>query len=129
MTAETGNTINAAVNQQAIIVSQPKKLEGLLDTISLLNSVSERIGEDSSKDLGSGGGASGGQGDDDDGQQTWRDDAIANLPSAPVMQSKLQTHITKEIKGVRGTIKNSSKNIGKPGSPVASTNSMHAFGD
>ena len=40
MSIESGNTLESAVNQQAIIVSQPKKLESLLDTINLLNSVS-----------------------------------------------------------------------------------------
>ena len=74
------------------------------------------MGEDSSKDLGGGSSSgSGQQGDDDDGQQTWRDQAIANLPPAPKMQADLQTHITKEMKTVRKTIKKSSKNIGKPG--------------
>lgn len=115
-TVDTGS-IETAVNQQALIVSQPKKLEGLLDTINLLNTVSERIGEDRSGDLGGGGGGStGGQQGDDDAAQSQRDQAIANLPAPVAMQTKLKTHIEKEIKTVRKNIKKAEGNVVRPGS-------------
>ena len=57
-TPETGKAVESAPEQQAnFIVSQPKKLEGLMETIALIDNVSERMGEDRSGDLG---GATGG---------------------------------------------------------------------
>lgn len=113
--AETGNTPEGAVEQKALVVTQPQKLEGLLETINLLNTVSERIGEDKSGDLGGGSGG-GSQKGDDDNQQSARDKAIANLPSATVMHKELESHIQKEVKKLRKEVKKANVKTGKPGS-------------
>jgi len=82
----------------ALTVVQPKKLEGLLDTINLLNEVTERIGEDRSGDLGGGGMAGATQGQQG---QSWRDQAIAHLPETAAMQKQLTDHIQTEVRGLR----------------------------
>ncbi len=98
-------------NKLAITVAQPEKLGNLLETIDLLNSVSERMGEDRNGDMGAGG----------SGSQTGnvgmsaRDQAIANLPDTPVMQLQLQGHIEKEVKQLRHEIRMAAKRAGKPG--------------
>lgn len=114
--ANEGQSLEAAPSSAALVVTQPQKLESLLDTINLLNTVSERIGEDKSGDMGSGGGTT--QGDDDAGttQQSARDIAIANLPAMPVMQKKLEGHIRSEVKKLRKEVRKNRIRATKPGS-------------
>lgn len=100
-----------------LIVSQPKKLESLLETLVLLDRVSEVMGEDRSGDLGGAGGTTGGQQGDDDGiQQSLREKAIAHLPHTPVMQQELARHIEKEVKKLQKEVKRAAKRATKPGS-------------
>ena len=103
-----------SVEHSALIVSQPQKLEGLLETITLIDRVSERLGEDRSGDWGGGGGAgaqAGGQ-----TKQTARDKAIKNLPKPELMKQKLTRHIEKEVKSVRKQIRKEARRASKPGS-------------
>ncbi len=122
-----------SVEHSALIVSQPQKLEGLLETITLIDRVSERLGEDRSGDWGGGGGAGGdaavsvarhgavqvgGAGAQAGGQtkQTARDKAIKNLPKPELMKQKLTRHIEKEVKSVRKQIRKEARRASKPGS-------------
>jgi len=98
----------------ALIVSQPKKLEGLLETLVLLDRVCETVGEDRSGDMG-GAGTGAGQGDDDDQVVSLRELAIANLPDTPVLQRHLKKHIEKEVKKLQKEIKSAARRASKPG--------------
>lgn len=101
---------------QNLVVAQPDKFQGLLETISLMDKVSERLGEDRSGDLGGGGGgqASGQQGDQ--GQQSARAKAIAMLPDEPEMRRQLENYIHKEVKKLRKEIRKKTFRISKKGS-------------
>ena len=100
--------------QQAITVSQPKKLEGILETINLMNTISERIGESKSDDLPSTGAS--GKGQVAQSGQSQRDQAIANLPSSSVMQKQLQKHIKTEVKILQKEIRIAARKVSKTGS-------------
>ncbi|MCK5016045.1 MAG: hypothetical protein KAS32_03145 [Candidatus Peribacteraceae bacterium] len=103
-TPEKGKSIEGVAEQKtAFIVSQPHKLEGLLDTISLMDKVSERIGESKAGDLGGGGVATGGTQTDDTTSD--RKKALANLPEPKVMQKKLEKQILIEIKKLNKEVK------------------------
>ena len=113
---EKGASTETNIETAAIAVNQPQKLEGLMDTINLLNTVSDRIGEDRSGDWSGSGGQ---QGDDTTGAgqgQSARDQAIANLPTGPVMQKQLEKHIRAEVKTLRKEIRRVSKRANKAGS-------------
>ena len=109
---EKGTGIPGGSERQIIAVAQPQKLESLLDTIELLNTVSERIGESKSGDLGSG---AGGTRQGAASQQSWREEAIASLPAAPVMQQQLEKHIRAEIKTLRSEMHRNAKRATRPG--------------
>lgn len=111
----TGPESAPAAPSRSLIVSQPEKLEGLLETINLMATVSERMGEDRSGDLGSSGGSSGQQGDDST-QVSARDKAIAAIPAVPVMQKQLQEHIAQNIKSLRQEINQQTVKGSKAGS-------------
>lgn len=114
--AKANSPEHKELNTQKLTVMQPDKLGDLLNTITLMDSISERVGETKSGDLGSGG-TSSAQGDDDDTTPTSaRDRAIANLPAAPVMQKQLIAHIQQDIKQLRKTIKSNALKAGKAGS-------------
>lgn len=113
-----GSSLESAEAAPAhLIVSQPQKLEGLLETLTLIDSFSERIGEDRSGDLGAGGSSAGGtqQGDDDD-QQSARQQAIANMPVEAVMRQQITKHIEGEVKKLRKEVHKAAKKVTKPGS-------------
>ncbi|PIR53067.1 hypothetical protein COU76_02995 [Candidatus Peregrinibacteria bacterium CG10_big_fil_rev_8_21_14_0_10_49_10] len=97
-----------------LIVSQPKKLEGLLETLMLLDKVSETVGEDRSGDMGSTGGT--GRGDDDATHVSLRELAIAHLPSETTMKRRLTVHIDREVKKLQKEVKRATRRIAKPGS-------------
>lgn len=123
---ETGKSLEAAPEQKtSFIVSQPNKLEGLLETISLIDKVSERMGEDKSGDLGgSSGSTTGGTQGDDDAQQSSRQSAIADLPEPRVMQQKLEKHIHKEVQQLHKQVKKLTR-VHKPGQAHA-VNELYA---
>jgi hypothetical protein len=98
-----------------LIVTQPQKLEGLLETLAVLDRVSERIGEDRSGDMG-GGGTGGTQQGDDDTTQSLRELAIANLPDSPIMQRKIAQHIQGEVRKLQKQIRTQTKSVSRPGS-------------
>ncbi len=97
--AEKGlTTINSAESEK-LIVRQPvklKELTSLLETFENLSArVSEKSGEDTSRDLGgAGAGATGGQ--QGATGTSARDQAIKNLPVTSIMQKKLTEHIHRE---------------------------------
>lgn len=116
------NTEKQASHQESaehrnLVVAQPDKFEGLLETISLMDKVSERMGEDRSGDLGAGGAGTGGTatGQGDDGQSA-RAQAIANLPDSPQMRKELGEYIQKEIKKLRKDVRKQAFRASKPGS-------------
>lgn len=106
--------IESAENKN-LIVTQPEKFEGLLETITLMDKVSERMGEDRSGDMGGGGSGQSGKGDDDDATSA-RAQAIANLPETPEMRRELGSYIQKEIKVLRKQIRRQAFRASKPGS-------------
>jgi len=86
-----------------LTVTQPEKIGSLLDTLNLIDQMSERIGEDRSGDAaGSGGqmqsGSAGAR------AVSPRDQAIAALPSEQVMQTKLAEKIRTEVSTLRKQI-------------------------
>lgn len=109
---ENGKKAQEGNEQQVIAVAQPQKLEGLLDTIELLNTVSERIGESKSGDLGGGSGSQ----KSAKSQQSERELAIASLPDTPIMQQQLEKYIRTEVKTLRKELRKASKFTTKPGS-------------
>ena len=112
---EHGKSIEASVDKQALAVTQPEKLQGLLETIDLLDRVSEALGEDKSTDLG-GSGAGATQGSGKATGQSTRAQKIANLPEQGVMQKQLERHIQREISSLQKEVKATTRKIGKKGS-------------
>ena len=99
----------------ALTVTQPDKIASLLDTLTLIDQMSERIGEDRSGDLGGGGQA--GTGTHGGAQQklpSLREQAIAHLPPQKVMQEKLSKKIVEEVRVLRRQIHQIPAS-GKPG--------------
>lgn len=113
---EKGNQHKESAEAKHLVVTQPEKFQGLLDTISLMDKVSERIGEDNSGDMGgTGGGSQGGRGDDDDAKSV-RAEAIANMPDTPEIRQQLSAYIQKEIKSLRKQVRKQAFRASKPGS-------------
>jgi hypothetical protein len=98
-----------------LVVAQPEKFEGLLETISLMDKVSERMGEDKSGDMGGGGGATGSK-KGDDGTTSTRAQAIAAMPDTPQIRKELGNYIQKEIKVLRKQVRRKAFRAAKPGS-------------
>lgn len=104
------------VERPALTVTQPDKIANLLDTLNLIDAMSERMGEDRSGDLGGAGGQMGGAVQARQQKQiSPRDQAIANLPAQEVMQGKLVKNIEEEVGKLRHQIR-SIPATGKPGS-------------
>lgn len=118
------DSLEALEAQSTLVVRQPDKLEGLLDTISLLESVSERVGEDRSGDMGSAG-TGGAQQDDSSTAQSDRAKAIANLAPEPELRKQLVEHIEKEVKVLRKEVRKKARRMSKPGSAYQ-LNEMYA---
>ena len=110
---EKGPESGKEINQQSITVSQPQKLEKVLETINLMESIGERIGEDKSGDMG---GTGTGKTGTAAATQSWRDQAMANLPSEPMMQAQLQKHIKTEVKKLRKEVRRAACKASKAGS-------------
>ncbi len=86
------------VDNSPAFVFQPQKLTEIVSMIDLMGSISERVREDASGDMGgSSGGAAATQGAGSKSASA-RDIALANLPMPQVMQGKLIGHIRGEIK-------------------------------
>ena len=99
------------------LVTQPEKmqgLDGLLETISLMDKISENMGEDRSGDMG-GGGTQGSAKKKDDTVSV-RASALANLPDTPEMRKHLSGYIQKEIKSLRKEVRKKTFRASKPGS-------------
>ncbi len=89
-----------SIETKALIVSQPKRLEGILQEIGNLQT--ETISETSA------GGPSNSWSGSDDGAKpvraagpSPRDQAIARIPAEPILRTTLRTHIEKEIVSLR----------------------------
>ncbi|MDD5041508.1 MAG: hypothetical protein PHX87_04105 [Candidatus Peribacteraceae bacterium] len=87
-----------------LTVTQPEKIGSLLDTLNLIDQMSERIGEDKSGDMG---GSSGQAQVGTAGARAIspRDQAIADLPAEQVMQTKLAEKIRAEVGTLRSQIR------------------------
>lgn len=99
----------------ALTVTQPDKIASLLDTLTLIDHMSERIGEDRSGDMGGGGQT--GSGAQQGARQKLpspREQAIANLPAQNVMQERLTGKVLEEVRILRKQIR-SIPATGKPG--------------
>jgi len=97
-----------------LTVTQPEKIGSLLDTLNLIDQMSERMGEDRSGDMG---GAGGQKQSGSSGTRTVspRDQAIAALPSEQIMQAKLAEKIRAEV----GTLRKQIRSIPGSGQPGA----------
>ena len=102
------------VERQVLTVTQPDKIASLLDTLNIIDQMSERISEDRSGDMGGGGSAGAQQKGQKAKQVSPRDQAIANLPPQNVMQEKLSAKIIVEVRQLRRQIR-SIPATGKPG--------------
>jgi hypothetical protein len=112
---EEGPRAQESAEAKHLVVTQPDKFQGLLETISLMDKVSERLGEDSSGDMGSdGSGGKSSQGDD--GTTSTRASAIANIPDTPEMRKSLGVYIQKEIKILRKQARKKKFHASAPGS-------------
>lgn len=112
---ETGSDTPESTEAKHLVVTQPDKFQGLLETISLMDKVSERLGEDHSGDMG-GGGSAQGSNQGDDGTTSARAAAIATIPDAPEMRKSLGAYIQKEIKILRKEARKETFRSSKPGS-------------
>ncbi|ALM10028.1 MAG TPA: hypothetical protein DEB30_03230 [Candidatus Peribacter riflensis] len=114
-TPDTHNEIAPSAPKPVLTVTQPATISSLLDTLNLIDQMSERIGEDHSGDMGAPGaglqaraGATGASG------QSPRDVAIQNLPPQKAMQEKLEEKIRAEVGSLRRQIR-SIPSAHKPG--------------
>jgi hypothetical protein len=98
-----------------LIVTQPPKVEMLLDALAAIDKISERIGEDRSADMGGGGGKARGKGDDGTTATSIRDQKIANLPAQEAMRMELQKEIQKEMTELHREVKKAKKRLTRPG--------------
>lgn len=116
----SGNTPNTHIDfaptapKPVLTVTQPATISSLLDTLNLIDQVSERIGEDRSGDMGSGGAQQGTSGAGTAKTASPRDQAIAHLPAQQEMQRKLTEKIRIEVRQLRKQIR-SIPASGKPG--------------
>ncbi len=104
-------------SQSALIVEQPQKLEGLIETINLLGNISERMGEDKSGDMGGGGGK--GKGAKAAKGASPRDQAIKSIPTEKVIKKQLAKHIEKEVKSLRKEVRKAARKAAKSGNAHA----------
>ncbi len=114
-TPNTQNEIMHTAERPALTVTQPDKIASLLDTLTLIDQMSERIGEDRSGDLGGGGQAgTGTQGGTQKKLPSPREQAIAGLPPQNVMQEKLSKKIVEEVRVLQRQVRHIHA-TGKPG--------------
>ena len=115
-TPYTHTEIAPLAQKPVLTVTQPATISSLLDTLNLIDQMSERVSEDRSGDMGAGGGAQQATGAGGAARvPSPRDQAIAQLPSRPVMQQKLTEKIRNEVRQLRKQIR-SIPASGKPGS-------------
>jgi len=112
---ENGPRSQESAETKHLVVTQPDKFQGLLETISLMDKVSERLSEDNSGDMGGSGNAGNGQTKDDDSTSV-RATAIKNIPNPQEMRKDLGVYIQKEIKTLRKIARKKSFHASKPGS-------------
>jgi len=112
---DTHTEMMEAPEKPALTVMQPEKIASLLDTLNIIDQMSERMAEDRSGDMG-GAGTQGGTGTQAQQKKVLsaRDIAIANLPPQEVMQQKLTKKIQEEVKNLRQQMR-SIPATGKPG--------------
>lgn len=113
-TPEKGPLGKESADAHGLVVTQPEKFDNLLETISLLDRVSETMGDAKSGDW-SGSGGTGETQQRDDGQSA-RAQAIKNIPDTPQMRKELATYIQKEVKILRKEVRRTARQAYKPGS-------------
>lgn len=120
-TPEKGKSHIESSPEKHLAVVQPEKFQGLLDTIALLDKVSETMGDGVGENWSGGtGGAmvtSGSTGDQS--AQSARAQAIAAIPDTPQMRRELGEYIQKEIKVLRKEVRKATFRMYKPGSAYA----------
>jgi hypothetical protein len=104
---------SAPESRAALVVSQPPKVEMLLDALAAIDKIAERIGEDRSSDMGGGGSGTGKK--DDGSAASTRDQKIANLPVPEVMRSELKKHIEQEVAILQKEIHKAARRVSRPG--------------
>jgi hypothetical protein len=109
---EKAREVLTAPEKPSLTVQQPQKLENLLSTIELIESFSERVGERPPEQGGAAG--PGVQAGGAQPQASWRDQAIANLPEPPAMQTEIRNHIKQEIRQLQREVRRVSRGM-KPG--------------
>lgn len=112
---ETGKTSSAgAETAAALIVTQPPRVEMLLEALAAIDKISESVGENRSGNMGGSGGRSG-KGDDGAAATTIRDQKIANLPVEHVMRTELEKHIEKEVIELHREVRRAKRRLTRPG--------------
>jgi|GEM_PF-2107250 len=96
-------------SQAALVVSQPPKVEMLLEAI---DKISERIGEDRSGDPGSAGSSGQARGS---AVATTRDQKIADIPEPATMRTELKKHIDREVVVLQKEIRKAARRVSRPG--------------
>jgi len=111
---EKGKEVAPSIGGAPLVVQQPQKLESLLETIDLIDSFSEKIGEGPGE-MGPAGAGPAAAGAGAQPQASWRDQAIASLPESKVMQKHIEKHLQKEVKKLNREVRRISR-FSKPGS-------------
>ena len=113
--ANKQSTSSLEVDNAPGFVFQPQKLTEIVDMIDLMGSISERVREDNSGDMGGAGGgtAGGAQGGAGAKGASPRDVALANLPIPQVMQEKLIRHVKGEIRSLEKQVGSMSRKNAK----------------
>jgi len=88
-TPEKGTLTSGSIETRGLIVSQPQKLKGLMEIISLLDKISESVGGPGEQWSGTGATPAGTQAGGAVAVSA-RDQAIANIPAQDIMQKQLK---------------------------------------
>jgi hypothetical protein len=110
------NSAASSAEGKQLRVFQPPQVTNILDTLGAIENLAQRVSEQSREDTSSdlGGSGSSGSSTRSSGVSP-RDQAIAAMPSLPVVKSRLEAHIRREIKDLHAQAKMSVR-PGKAGS-------------
>ena len=113
---EKNRGASESVNRPQLVVAQPDRYQSLLDTIALIDKVTETMGEDRSGDMG-GSGSGGAMTTSQNGTAavSARAQALANLPETPEMRKQLKSYIHNEVRKLRQEARHSILRAAKPG--------------
>lgn len=112
---EKNTGLSETVNRPQLVVAQPDRYQSLLDTIALIDKVTETMGEDRSGDMGGAGGGGMVTSQGGNAALSARAQALANLPDPDQMRRELKSYINTEVKKLRKEARHSLLRAAKPG--------------